>query len=112
MSLDLFPARGNPPSPGPGDDAAMAVPSQLRQYGIRDVEKLLRIPRNTLRALVAAGFVKPARGPRNALRFSFQDLIVLRTAQALADAKLTSRRITRSLKELRKRLPASMPLSG
>ena len=36
-------------------------PAQLRQYGIRDVEKLLRIPRSTLRALVAAGFVKPAR---------------------------------------------------
>ena len=42
----------------------MAIPSQLRQYGVRDVERLLHIPRNTLRALVAAGFVKPARGVR------------------------------------------------
>ena len=30
---------------------------------------------------------RPARGPRNAWRFSFQDLIVLRTAQALADGE-------------------------
>ena len=37
-------------------------------------------------ALVEAGFVTPGRGPRNSLRFSFQDLIVLRTAQALAAA--------------------------
>src|SRR5215471_10325751 len=111
MSLDVIPVRGGAPSPGAGADADMS-PAQLRQYGIRDVEKLLRIPRSTLRALVAAGFVKPARGPRNTWRFSFQDLIVLRTAQALADAKLTSRRITQSLKALRKRLPESMPLSG
>jgi tetratricopeptide (TPR) repeat protein len=37
---------------------------------------------------------------------------VLRTAQALASAKVPQRRITRSLKELRRRLPGAMPLSG
>jgi tetratricopeptide (TPR) repeat protein len=37
---------------------------------------------------------------------------VLRTAQALASAKVPARRITRSLKELRRRLPGDMPLSG
>ena len=83
-----------------------------QHYGVRDVEKLLRLPQRTLRALVAAGFVTPTRGPRNALRFSFQDLIVLRTAQALVDANVPPRRITQSLKALRKRLPESMPLSG
>src|ERR1700716_1391009 len=84
----------------------------MHQYGVRDGEKLLRIPRSTVRALVTAGFVTPARGPRNAWVFSFQDLIVLRTAQALADAKVPRRRITRSVKELRRHLPQSMPLSG
>jgi tetratricopeptide (TPR) repeat protein len=84
----------------------------MHQYGVRDVEKLLRIPRSTLRALVTAGFVSPTRGPRNAWLFSFQDLIVLRTAQALADAKIPRRRITQSVKELRRHLPAAMPLSG
>jgi tetratricopeptide (TPR) repeat protein len=81
-------------------------------YGVRDVEKLLRLPASTIRALVAAGFVTPERGPRNSLRFSFQDLIVLRTAQALADARVPQRRITRSMRELRQHLPESMPLSG
>jgi tetratricopeptide (TPR) repeat protein len=81
-------------------------------YGVREVEKLLRMPRSTVRALVEAGFVTPSRGPRNSLLFSFQDLIVLRTAQALAAAKVPARRITRSLKELRRHLPPSMPLSG
>src|ERR671914_16651 len=84
----------------------------MRRYGVRDVEKLLRLPRSTVRALVEAGFVSPARGPRNAWLFSFQDLVVLRTAQALATAKVPRRRITRSVKELRRHLPDSMPLSG
>lgn len=52
------------------------------------------------------------RGPRGAWRFSFRDLIVLRTAQALVDAKVPARRITRSMRELRRHLPESMPLSG
>jgi len=84
----------------------------VHQYGVREVEKLLQLPRSTLRALIQAGFVSPARGPRNALLFSFQDLIVLRTAQGLAAAKVPARRITRSIKELRRHLPDSMPLSG
>jgi predicted Zn-dependent protease len=61
---------------------------------------------------VSAGFVAPARGSRNALRFSFQDLIVLRTAQSLVTAKVPPRRITKALKALRATLPAAMPLSG
>lgn len=84
----------------------------MHPYGVRDVEKLLRLPRSTIRTLIAAGFVSPARGPRNAWRFSFQDLIVLRTAKALADARVPHRRITKSVRELRRHLPEAMPLSG
>lgn len=84
----------------------------MHQYGLRDVQKLLHLPRSTIRTLVNAGFVSPIRGPRNAWLFSFQDLIVLRTAQALAAAKVPSRRIARAMKELRRHLPPAMPLSG
>ena len=84
----------------------------MHEYGVRDVEKLLRLPRSTIRSLIDAGFVSPARGPRNALLFSFQDLIVLRTARALADANVPHKRITQSIKDLRRHLPPSMPLSG
>lgn len=84
----------------------------MHQYGVRTVEKLLRLPRSTIRGLIQAGFVTPARGPRGAFLFSFQDLIVLRTAWALTQAKLPPRRIIRSLKQLRTQLPDSVPLSG
>jgi tetratricopeptide (TPR) repeat protein len=84
----------------------------VHSYGVREVQKMLRLSRSTIRTLVHAGFVSPTRGPRNAWQFSFQDLIVLRTAQALATANVSTRRIARSMKELRRHLPQSMPLSG
>jgi tetratricopeptide (TPR) repeat protein len=84
----------------------------MHPYSARDVERLVHVPRSRIRALVEAGFVSPARGPRKAWRFSFQDLIVLRTAQALAAARVPLKRITRSVRELRRRLPESTPLSG
>ena len=87
-------------------------PPAIQQYGVHDVERLLGLPRSTIHSLVRAGFVSPARGPRNAYLFSFQDLIVLRTAQALATANVPAKRIASSLRKLRRRLPHSMPLSG
>lgn len=84
----------------------------MQQFGVREVERLLRLPRRTIHGLVRAGFVSPARGARQAYLFSFQDLIVLRTAQALAAANIPAKQIGRSLKALRRHLPESMPLSG
>jgi tetratricopeptide (TPR) repeat protein len=84
----------------------------MPSYSVRDVERVLRLSPATTRGLIRAGFVKPARGPRRAYRFSFQDLIVLRTARALLEARIPAKRIRRSLDRLRRELPAAMPLSG
>ncbi|NJO12464.1 MAG: tetratricopeptide repeat protein [Gammaproteobacteria bacterium] len=84
----------------------------MESYSVRDVERVLHLSRGTLRGLIATGFVKPTRGPRRELRFSFQDLIVLRAARALIDAKVSRRRISRSLEDLRRHLPDALPLSG
>ena len=84
----------------------------MRQYGTPEVERLLGIPRAVIKTLVEAGFVAPGRGPRNAYRFSFQDLVLLRTAQGLSAAKVPPRRIKQSLERLRRELPADLPLSG
>jgi Putative Zn-dependent protease, contains TPR repeats len=81
-------------------------------YSLHDVDRLLGLPRSIVRQLVAAGFVVPLRGPRREYRFSFQDLVVLRAAQALVRARLPTARILRSLRRLRTQLPAQMPLSG
>lgn len=84
----------------------------MRSYSVRDVQKFLRLSPAITRGLIRAGFVKPTRGPRRAYRLSFQDLIVLRAARALIDARVPAKRIRRSLQRLRRELPASLPLSG
>jgi tetratricopeptide (TPR) repeat protein len=84
----------------------------VAEFGVRDVERLLGLSRSAIQGLVKAGFVTPGRGARGEYRFSFQDLILLRTASSLSAAKIPARRITRSLKALRRRLPESVPLSG
>jgi len=84
----------------------------VQSYSARDVERVLQLSPSTLRGLVRTGFVKPTRGARREYRFSFQDLIVLRTARALIEAKVSRRRIHRALRDLRRHLPESAPLSG
>jgi tetratricopeptide (TPR) repeat protein len=84
----------------------------MHLYNVRDVERVLQLPRSTLQGLIKVGFVKPARGPRREYLFSFQDLIVLRTARALIEAKIPRKRIRRSLETLKRHLPAAIPLSG
>lgn len=90
----------------------VAEESSVHRYSMRDVERLLQLPRSTLQGLVRLGFVRPARGPRRQYLFSFQDLIILRAARALIQANIPRRRIRRSLGQLRERLPEAVPLSG
>ena len=84
----------------------------MPSYSVHDVERVLHLSRSTIRGLVAAGFVTPERGARREYRFSFRDLIVLRTARALIEAKVPRKRIHRSLEDLRRHLPETVPLSG
>jgi tetratricopeptide (TPR) repeat protein len=84
----------------------------MHQYSVGDVERLVRLPRRRIRSLVEAGLVSPARGPRNTWLFSFQDLIVLRSARSLADAKVPHKRLKNTVEELKRRLPDAAPLSG
>jgi tetratricopeptide (TPR) repeat protein len=84
----------------------------MHLYSMRDVERVLQLPRSTLQGLVRLGFVRPSRGPRRQYLFSFQDLIILRAARALLEANIPRRAIRRSLGQLRERLPEAVPLSG
>ena len=84
----------------------------MESYSVRDVERVLQLSSATIRGLIRIGFVRPARGARHEFRFSFQDLIVLRTARALIQAKVPRRRIHRALRELRRHLPEAAPISG
>lgn len=65
-----------------------------------------------LRGYVRAGFLAPERGSRGELRFSFQDLVFLRTARGLTTARLPPRRIRRALSRLRAQLPEGRSLAA
>ena len=84
----------------------------MHSYGVGEVARMLHLSRSTIRGLISRGFVSPARGPRREYRFSFQDLVTLRAARALVQAKVPPRRIGRSLLALRRQLPKSVPLTG
>jgi len=83
----------------------------MKSYTTRDVAKLLGLSEAQVRSH-ARGYLAPDRGPRNAYRFSFQDLVLLRTAKALGDARIPPRRIRRALRSLTRQLPAGRSLSG
>ena len=71
-------------------------------FSVKDVERVLRIPRSAIRTLISGGYVAPKRGRRRQYEFSFQDLIALRTARALILARVSPRRISQALRQLRK----------
>lgn len=81
-------------------------------YTIRKAGTIVGIPLPAIRRFISNGFVSPARGPRREYLFTFRDLVVLRMAKQLADARLSQRRIADSLKRLRKQLPETLPLAG
>ncbi len=83
----------------------------MKSYSTRDVAHLLGLSEAQVRSH-ARGYLAPDRGPRNAYRFSFQDLVLLRTAKALGDARVAPRRIRSALRGLSRDLPAGRPLSG
>jgi len=83
----------------------------MRGYGLKDVARLLELSESQLRSLLAAGWVTPLRGARGALRLSFQDLVVLRTAKELKARGLSGRRLRSALTALRTQLPQGADLS-
>src|SRR5690242_7454139 len=88
----------------------------MKGYTSQDVAKLLGLTVAQVRAFARDGFLSPAGGSRGAgarrkLQFSFQDLVILRTAKALVAARIPSRRIRRALRELRHQLPRGRSLA-
>jgi tetratricopeptide (TPR) repeat protein len=87
-------------------------PAVEASFSLRRVQQLLGLSRGVLSGLIDAGFVTPSRGARQQLRFSLQDLMLLRTAHALQAGQIPPRKIVGALTRLRASLPAELPLTG
>ena len=84
----------------------------MQQFGTAEVSRLTDIPVRSVRAMVRAQYVIPGRGPRGSLRFSFQDLVLLRTARDLLVARMSPRRVGAALRAMRAQLPDDYPSGG
>ncbi|MFS8931722.1 Conserved hypothetical protein; TPR repeat [Cupriavidus taiwanensis] len=71
----------------------------------RDLEARLGVSRRLIASLVAAGLVQPTRGPRGEHVFSFQDAVLIRTADSLHRAHIGPARILRALRHLERLRP-------
>ncbi|HEX6307184.1 MAG TPA: tetratricopeptide repeat protein [Longimicrobiales bacterium] len=80
-------------------------------YTTRDVAGLVGLPERRIHAYARTGLIDPARGPRNEYLFTFQDLVLLRTAAELARAHVPQRRIADALIRLKAQLPEGRSLS-
>src|SRR3954453_12783158 len=81
-------------------------------YTVREVATVLGVKPGRLRAYLRAGLVTPQRGERGELRFSFQDLALLRKAEGLVTQRIAPRHVHDALRHLRRQLGDDVPLSG
>ena len=89
---------------------AVRSSSYAAGYAVRDVARLTGLGIPQILGFVRAGTVAPRRGPKREYRFSFQDLVVLRTAHDLLE-KMSARKLHRALRRLRDHLPRGRQLA-
>jgi len=73
---------------------------------------MIGVSSGRLRAYLRAGVLSPEKGERGELRFSFQDLLLLRKAEGLVSSRIPPHRVRRALQMLRAQLPETSPLTG
>ena len=81
-------------------------------YTTEEVARLLGLSPAQIRSYTRAGFLSPSpsRAARGELRFSFQDLVLLRAAKGLMAARIPAAQIRRSLRRLKQQLPRGRAL--
>ena len=80
-------------------------------YTAKEAAPLVGLSSAQVHSYVQAGFLEPRRGADGELRFSFQDLVLLRTAGELT-SQLPARKVKRALANLREQLPPGKNLSS
>jgi tetratricopeptide (TPR) repeat protein len=83
----------------------------MHEFDAKELKRLFGIPASQIRSLIRAGHIHPVK-KAGRLSYSFQDLIVLRTAGTLRAAKIPAQKINRTLQQIRQSLPSALPLSG
>ncbi|MFN8599120.1 MAG: tetratricopeptide repeat protein [Candidatus Binatia bacterium] len=82
--------------------AAGEVPGRV--FTTRQVARLAKLSPSRIRRCVHAGFLAPARGPRRRFEYSLRDLLTLRAARVMFDAKFSPRRVAQVLAGLQEQI--------
>ena len=83
----------------------------MRGYTTRDVATLVGLTVRQAQEYGRSGILDAGRDDAGQYRFTFQDLVLLRTARALLEARVPQRRILRSLRRLKEQLPTGRSLT-
>lgn len=81
-------------------------------FSTDEVAKILGLSDSQIRSIARAALLSPGRGHDGRLRWTFQDLLLLKTTRGLRDARVPTRRIRRMLASLRRQLPGDQALSS
>ena len=81
-------------------------------YTTKEVAELIGINTDQVRHYVRRKLIQPGRGERGEFRFSFQDVVLLRTAKGLLDAKVSTRKAYRALVKLKAEMAQAKSLSA
>jgi tetratricopeptide (TPR) repeat protein len=84
----------------------------VTHFTTRDTAKILDLPEQQIRSCVRAGFLSPNRGPGRRFRFTFGDLLLLKTTKGLLDSRVPLKRIRRMLASLKRQFPDDQRLTS
>ena len=95
-----------------GEQSQETVRSIVSGYTTREVADLIGLSADQIRHYARRGLVTPHRGQRDEYRFSFQDVVLLRTAKGLLDADVSVRKAFAVLLKLQRELASVQSLSA
>lgn len=84
----------------------------MKGYSVREVASAAGLTAAQVRAYAKEGFLRPETNAKGELRFTFHDLVVLRTAKELMAAEIPPRKIRRALRRLQEQLPGGRPITA
>ncbi len=84
----------------------------MTRYTTRHVAELMGLTSDQVRHYIRRGLITPGRGAAGEYRFGFQDLVLLRTAKGLRDARVSPRRAFAALVRLRQMLGEARSLTS
>ena len=84
----------------------------MKSFSLAEVASIVNLPDNRIRSFVRAGCLEPTRSEKKSLRFTFQDLLLLKTAKTLLDSRIPANKIVRMLSSLKRQLPDEQHLTS